>query len=453
MRSLSRWLLAAAVFLLVLAPAAGAANPPEGTWAWAAPYTSAETNQGFQLLARGPAGSVYVVGDTTNWYWVVSRVDTATGAEVWSQRTQLPTMDLKPAAIASDRQRNLVVAGRCTAATQDFYTVKYDPSGTVLWKRPWSGPANLDDYVMSVAIGKAGDVYVAGRIGKPAGYDDAVLLKYDAGGHLKWKYVISTAGFDVFKEVVCDAYGNAYLIGQRGGDMDAGQMVTLKVDRDGHRLWLRSIAGLGVLYDGDHIRLKGANVYVTGELYKGDMWPIAAKYSTAGKRAWAVAASHSLSSIDDMAVDPLGRIVMVGSSYGSLYGGGPLVYSAYLWVWSADGKGVDASTSFSFDNGSGQWYPGRLNRVVVDSTGTMYCAGGWDTNGAGTEANAVLARVPPPETPGWNGVDKVWRYDGPASGVDEFHGLLRVSDSEIFAAGMRHTVSGYRGIAERPTLP
>ena len=440
----------AAALLLSLAPAAGAANPPEGTWEWAAPYTSAETADGFQLLARGPEGSVYVVGDTGNWYWVVSRVDTATGAEVWSQRTLLPTMDLKPEAVASDRQRNLIVAGRCTAASQDIYIVKYSPSGTVLWKKRWSGPANLDDHVLSVAIGKAGDVYVAGTIGKPVGYDDAVLLRYDAGGHLKWKYVMATSLYDSFEEVACDAYGNAYLTGERAGTMGSAQMVTLKVDRSGHLVWRRTISGLGVSYTGGHLRVKGSAVYVSGELYRHDKWPIVAKYSLAGKKIWERTDNNELGTIDDMAVDGQGRIVIVGGVETTILS--TALWTAYLEVFGVDGA-LSASTTFCFEAGPSLGYAARFNKVVVDSAGTMYCAGGWDTNAAGTEGNAIVVRVPAIESPGWNGVDKVWRYDGPASGVDEFYGLLRLSDTEIFAAGSRHTVSGNRGIAERPTLP
>ena len=32
---------------------------------------------------------------------------------------------------------------------------------------------------------------------------------------------------------------------------------------------------------------------------------------------------------------------------------------------------------------------------------------------------------------------EIWRYDGPSSGVDDFLGLLRVSDSAIYVCGNR----------------
>ena len=455
MRRMSAALLMPLLILLgtlSLAPIAGAAIPPEGSWEWTQPYTAAATLSTFRGLAAGPAGSVYVCGDAWDWRWTVSRVDAATGAEIWTD-TRLGPGGTGASAVAmvSDRQRNLFVLGRAQAGDGNFYLVKYSPTGAVLWQRSWDGPLHLEDRPTSVAVTRTGDVYVAGMIGKPVGYDDAVLLKYDSAGHLKWKYITATSLYDSFDEVACDAYGNAYLTGQRAGSMASAQMITLKVGSTGHLVWQRAITGLGVSYNGQHLRVKGPAVYVTGALYKNGMWPIVAKYSLAGKKAWATAGDGTVESIDDMAVDAKGRVVTVGSFKASP--GPTLITTAELLVFAANGKGLDASMMFYADYGPSNEYATRFNRVVVCPDGTMYAAGAWETNASGTEGNALVARIPAIETPLWSGVDKIWRYDGVAGGVDEFWALLRLSDTEIYAAGTQHTGGGSQAFAHRITLP
>ncbi len=453
MRRLSAMLLLSTLILLglmVLAPIVGAANPPEGTWQWGPPYSA--TVGAFHSLAAGPAGSVYVAGDAWSWQWTVSRISATDGSQIWTDSRSGPG-DLGASAemAASDSHRNLFVVGRAAARGGDIYLVKYSPTGAVIWQKSWDGPAHLADRPTAIAVTAAGDLYVTGTIGKAGGYDDAVLLKYSAAGSLKWKYIMTTALYDAFTGVARDTLGNAYVTGQRAGSMDSAQMVTLKIDASGHKIWQRTISGLGVTYNGQFVRVKGSSVYVAGALYKYRAWPVVAKYSLAGKTAWRLAASNSMSTLDDMTVDGKGRVVIVGSFEASP--GADVITTAYMEVFAADGSGLTASAMFYSDFGPLNRYPARFNKVVVDSTGTIYCAGEWETSGTGVDGNAIVVRFPPIESPGWSGVDKIWRYDGPASGVDEFYALLRVSDAEICAAGMRMTGGGAQGVADRISLP
>jgi hypothetical protein len=442
----------AALCVLVSASPAFALNPPEGDWQWTAPYAAADPVGRFQTLTPGPAGSVYVAGDAWATQWVVSRVDTAAGAELWSRTTRGPQdLGASPQAAAGDRAGNLIVAGHAETGNDDIYVVKYKPSGDVQWQKSWAGPDNLSDRAWSVAVDRAGNALVAGEIGRPGGYSDAVLLKYDPAGRLKWKYVLATPLFDRFAQVACDGAGNAYVTGIRAGSMESAEMVTLKVNAYGRRVWMRTIRGLGVSYDGMHLRVKGDAVYVAGALYKNGMWPIVAKYTLAGRLVWERADGNSLQSVDDMAVDSKGRVVTVGSFRASLVASN-VVTTAFVYVYAADGRSLWASAMYYMDLGPTTRYPARFNKVVLDSTDAMYCAGGWDTSGTGAEANAIVVRFAPLDVAGWN-AEKVWRYDGPASGIDEFLGLLRVSDTEIVAAGTRITGGGAQGILDRLALP
>ena len=333
-------------------------------------------------------------------------------------------------------------------ARGDIYLVKYSPDGAVLWQKSWDGPAHLADSPSGLAVTPTGTVYVAGTTGKAAGYDDAVLLKYTTAGKLKWKYVVTTARYDTFAAVAADAKGNAYVTGQTGGNVGVGTMVTVKVDTYGKRVWQRSISGLGISYSGRFIKVKGSAVYVGGELYKWHTWPVAAKYSLTGKRLYAWTPGGHVSTVDDMTVDAKGRVVLVGTFQTNL-GGGDLT-TAWVDLLKADGSELTASGMYWADYGPGAAYPIVFNDVAVDPDGSLYLAGEWYTNPSGSEGNALVARIPSVDLPGATfQMDKIWRWDGQATGRDGFWGMLVQPGNGIFAVGTGHQGDGWKAVAHR----
>ena len=439
--------------LLALAPVAGAAMPPDGTWAWSLPYVPAAGPHAFRAITGGTGFSFYTLGDDWSSEWVVNRVDTAAdgeGSTDWTDTRIGPagSTGAEASFLGTDRAKNLYVVGTDTTHGGDIYLVKYAPGPDlkVLWEKSWDGPKHFADAPHGIAVTASGNVFVAGTMGKAAGYDDAVLLKYDSAGRLKWKYVVSTARYDSFEAIALDSRGNAYVTGQRNGDVGVATMVTVKVDPYGHRVWQRAIAGLGVSYTGDFIKVKGSAVYVAGILYKWADWPVVAKYSLAGKFAWAWTPSSPIDRVAGMTVDAKGRVVLVGTFDTTL--GPDALTTAWVDMLAADGRSLTASGMYFADYGATS-YPVIFHDVALDGSGNIYLAGEWWTNSGGTEGNALVARIGSPDLPGATfQMEKIWRLDGPASGVDQFWGLLRQSDG-FYAVGTEHTGLGWQAIAHR----
>ncbi len=65
-------------------------------------------------------------------------------------------------AMAVDGAGNLYVCGvaEFAASGSDFATVKYDPSGNLLWARYWDAAGNGDDRAYSLMLDSTGDVLV-----------------------------------------------------------------------------------------------------------------------------------------------------------------------------------------------------------------------------------------------------------------------------------------------------
>ena len=152
-------------------------------------------------------------------------------------------------------------------------------------------------------------------------------------------------------------------------------MVTVKVDPYGKRVWQRSISGLGISYSGRFIKVKGSAVYVGGELYKVNNWPVAVKYSLTGKRLYAWTPSGGrFSTIDAMTVDAKGRVVLVGTFEASFSGG--QITTAWVDMLEADGSELTASGMYWADYDPAA-YPIVFNDVAVDPDGNLYLAGEW----------------------------------------------------------------------------
>jgi hypothetical protein len=429
-------------FLLVLAPGAGASLPPEWGWQWTQPYTMPAPVPMAQLLAAGPDGSVYVGGNTYSYQWTVSRVD-AEGAEVWSQTTLGPDdAGASPAAFATDAQRNLIVVGRSQTRGGDIYVVKYKASdGSVLWQKRWNGTAGLYELASAVAVDKAGNVYVAGSTTAASSHYDGVVLKYDATGHFKWKYLLATAREDFLNACGLDGSGNLYATGKRNAEMGEAEIVTLKLSPSGRKLWQRGAGGLGVDYGARFLRVRGTSVTVIGEVNVNGAKPVILRYTLAGKRTWAAANTPALDYITDAIVDAKGRVILIGSDTTS-FGGNPAIRVGILHVYDAGSKWPGTSAMFWGDFDVDVKWAVDFSRVAVDSTGRIFCTGTLSTSGTGLEANALVVSFPPTTATPWTGADRIWRYDGPASGVDEFFGLLRVSDTAFYACGYRRGGGG-----------
>ncbi len=445
-----------AALMLALAPGAGAALPPAGSWQWAQPYRPTTMTGAFQFIAPGPSGSVYAAGDSYAWSgldWVVSRV-TPDGAEVWSVSTLGPAgAGAWPMAVATDARRNLIVAGRCGTRGGDVYVVKYRAAdGAVLWQKRWNGAAGKDDTARAVAVDKAGNVLVAGASDSAGAWVDAVVLKYTAGGRLAWKHILSSKRDDTFVACGVDGTGNLYVAGDYDGTKETSKIVTLKLSPTGRKLWQRTVSGLGVNYGARFLRVRGTSVTVVGHLYTYWTMPVILRYTLAGKRTWATASGPGMDWIQGMAVDGKGRVVLVGSASASPSGSTEIPVASLL-VYKPGSAWPVASTMFYADFGPGAYYGAEFTDVAVSSTGRMYCAGSMATTPSGSVRDAVVVTYPPIDQSPWTGADGIWRYSGPATGYQVFYGLVRTSDTAVYAAGQRAVTGATEAVVHRLAIP
>ncbi len=193
-----------------------------GTQQWVRRYDGspgANGNDRIEALTMDASANIYVTGSSEG---IGTQDDYATvkyspaGTLLWAKRYNNGGYD-QAAAIVRDNANNIYVTGFSEAASgeNDFYTIKYNSSGTQQWARRFDGANNYagDDYAKAVRVDGSGNVYVTGY-GSNSANDDWLTVKYNSAGTLQWNQRFQTAGgTEQAYSLALDNSGNVYVAG------------------------------------------------------------------------------------------------------------------------------------------------------------------------------------------------------------------------------------------------
>ncbi len=144
---------------------------PSGFQRWFARYDGpAHADDGIEALALDAAGNAYVAGSSRQaadkpYDYFTAKFSPA-GAQLWAQRYDGPAKQEDIAsALALDTAGNVYVTGWSESADTgfDFATLKYSPTGTLLWEARYDGPAHNDDWGAHLALTPGGMCVVTGN--------------------------------------------------------------------------------------------------------------------------------------------------------------------------------------------------------------------------------------------------------------------------------------------------
>ena len=240
-----------------------------------------------------------------------------------------------------------------------------------------------DDFSNSVAVDKAGNVYITGYTngslaGDNAGYYDTWLAKYDSGGNPVWKTQLGIAADDFSYSVAVDEAGNAYITGyseetwingsDNGGD-DYNALIA-KYDSNGNLLWTDSVDYVGENEYSYSIAVDSTNnVYMTGIVNKIQPGAIPntwlSKHSSDGKQQWKTKL-NAYAETTMVETDGAGNVYVAG--YFDNFFGESFIESAWITKYNSSGKklsfqGLD---TLDFD---------IIRDIDVDITGNVYITG------------------------------------------------------------------------------
>lgn len=201
-----------------------------GAQQWAARYDDslAHLNDYAYSIAVDISGNVYVTGSSQT---SISHEGYATvkynsaGIQQWAARYDGAGGTDDAYALAYDGGNSIFVTGASrnpvTPYSFDYLTIRYDVStGDTVWTARYNGPANSDDYSLSIALDRLGNVFVTGySTGLTSGFDYATL-RYNSSGVQQWveRYTTPGSHFDIAVSVAVDTLGSVYVAG-RGYDV------------------------------------------------------------------------------------------------------------------------------------------------------------------------------------------------------------------------------------------
>ena len=390
-------------------------------------------------LALDGQGNVYVTGASYGAQWNSDYATikySLTGQRLWVRRYNGPgNGEDSPSALAVDGQGNVYVTGYVVGAGSggDYTTIKYSPTGVLLWARRYNSPGNGDDYARALAVDAQGNVYVTGASkGGDSGYD-YVTIKYASNGSQLWlrRYNGPGNASDGATALAVDAQGNVYVTGYSGPDEDYYDYVTIKYSSTGQRLWVRRYNGPADGHDAAYLLAVDAqgNVYVTGNSDGGASYIDYAtiKYNSNGGLLWVRRYNGSANGEDRpraLALDNQGNVYVTGESVGAGS------YHDYLTIkYGPTGQRLWAKRYKGTANASDV-----ATALAVDAQGNVYVTG--DAQEAGSSPNYTTIKYSP------TGV-RLWtkRYNGPENGYDAARALAVDAQGNVYVTGTSFQMS------------
>ena len=292
---------------------------------------------------------------------------------------------------APDSFGTVDLAGFSYKGGYDAVIVKYDAFGNIQWKKNFGGIKT--DIFTSVTYASDGGFIAVGYSSKGSfdntdwagtiskGYDDAIIVKYDANGNIEWKHSFGGAGFDQYSCVVSAMDGGFTVVGQSynnsfgNGDWAGisskggyGDAIIVRYDSNGNILWKNNF--------GETINFQNCI-----ENFKSVTTALDGGFVAVGHSYWS--SYDSLPNAIAVKFDSNGQV-----DWNSNFGGNAQDYFKSV-IASADGgfAAVGYSDNGSFDTGD---WSGITSKGMVDATIVKYDSGGniqWNKNFGGVDSN------------------------------------------------------------------
>jgi len=190
--------------------------------------------------------------------------------------------------IVVDQSGNVYVTGEsfgAGGAGSDFLTIKYTSNGDTLWVRRFNGTGNGFDYARDLVVDDTGNVYVTGSTDN-GNDNDFLTLKYSPTGNLLWSRVYDggVLDWDDAYALAGDDSGYIYVTGESFDGTSTNYLI-IKYKPDGDTVWTKRYDGPDNLYDRAHaiaVDTDGSIIitgYSEGSTTAGDFATV--KYGTA----------------------------------------------------------------------------------------------------------------------------------------------------------------------------
>lgn len=218
-------------------------------WADKDDLTSNQTQRGV-AVAVDKGGNVAAAGFTDNngkGIWQIYRYAGGTGTRIWKRTMDNLLGDIRPVAITTDSNRNVITTGRAqTTNGYDFYTEKRAAAdGALIWGVYYDGPAHGQDEAVAVAVDPQNNVIVTGRSVQTGNYDFATIKYNGINGAVMWERRYNSQGNfeDAPRGLAVDSGGNVAVAGYSRTGSNQCWYVARYAGANGGVVWEKTFDG------------------------------------------------------------------------------------------------------------------------------------------------------------------------------------------------------------------
>jgi len=249
-------------------------------------FSVVQTSDGGYALAGVTYSYGAGAGVTAN-FWLV-KTDSV-GNMLWSKTYGGTGVD-EAFSVVQTSDGGYAIAGSTMpfGASGDFWLVKTDSVGNMLWSKTYGGTEN--DIASSVVQTSDGGYAIAGMTSCSAGGYDFWLVRTDSFGNMLWSKTYGRIGDDEAFSVVQTSDGGYALAGVTYSYGASGDFWLVKTDSVGNMLWSKTYGGTGddeassVIQTSDGGYMLAGYTYSYGAGVTADFWVI--KTNSSGDMLW-----------------------------------------------------------------------------------------------------------------------------------------------------------------------
>ena len=209
-----------------------------GNVLWAKSAGGVGYDEGYAVCTDS-TGNLFVTGTNSFIDIFIVKYDTS-GNVLWAKSAG-GTGNIRGQSVCTDASGNVIITGFFSSPTIafgttmltntnnntfDFFIVKYDTSGNVLWAKSAGGAGS--DVSNGVCTNASGNIFITGYFDSPTiafgtttltnvnAANDIFIVKYDASGNVLWAKSAGGAGSDLSSGVCTNASGNIFITGYFG---------------------------------------------------------------------------------------------------------------------------------------------------------------------------------------------------------------------------------------------
>jgi len=285
---------------------------------------------------------------------------------------------------------------------------------TADWTEYYNGTANDSDVVFDMMTDAEGNVYVLGNAINTGTSTDIVLVKYDRYGTLQWSEEYASPGEvrDEAASLILDDNNDClYFMAQMA---DTTSHVVVKYDYQGNFQWEENVGG--EVCQGRNLAVDQSGDLITATL---DWGVRISKISSTGTTLWSYTALDGFIPNPEMIkIDASGNIYIVGyDQFGSLG-----------FIAKFDASGSELWNSVVYNEGTGG--QGALVSLDFLSSGNIVVAGGYNPLGETDNFPDLYVRCFTPAG------DTAWTYTYGNLGMYEWSPAMTVRNDTVFVVGL-----------------